>query len=287
METLDRPALERMIQEIYREQLKHLFDDPLRGPLMEEPFIGIASAADPFFQKFKTLIGPFHWTPQELIERVHPGARAVTVVSWCLPTALPVRQVNRRQPLFPAREWSYHRHFGEMINHGLRCGLTEALAERGIKTAAAQLDPENTTERREGAGWSSRWSERHTAFVCGLGTFGLSGGLITRKGKAHRLGSLVMDFELPPDPRPYGDDPFAWCLGTNGGTCRVCRDRCPVGSIGNTPAERNKDLCYNHDYGAILENGKKTLWWTGEFGCGLCQTGVPCEYRNPAGPREN
>ena len=286
MKVIDRPILEDLLKTLYQEQLKYLFDDEVRGPLMEEPFIGIASADDPFFERFKTLIGSFHWTPQELIERTHPGARAVSVVSWCLPTPLPVRQVNRRQPLYPSREWSYHRHFGEMINNGLRRRIVEVLAEGGIRAAVAHFDPENTTERREGAGWSSRWSERHTAYVCGLGTFGLSGGTISMRGIAHRLGSLVMDARLPPDTRPYGDDAFAWCLGVDGGSCRVCRSRCPVGSIGDSPAERNKDLCHQHDYGAISVNAGRTLWWTGEYGCGLCQTGVPCEFRNPRAGRK-
>ena len=37
---------------------------------------------------------------------------------------------------------------------------------------------------------ASTWSERHVAYVSGLGTFGLSGGLITAKGQAVRLGSV-------------------------------------------------------------------------------------------------
>lgn len=33
------------------------------------------------------------------------------------------------------------------------------------------------------ASFTSVWSERHVAYVCGLGTFGLSRGLITEKGQ--------------------------------------------------------------------------------------------------------
>ena len=32
------------------------------------------------------------------------------------------------------------------------------------------------------ASYTSNWSERHVAFVCGLGTFGLSRGSLQRKG---------------------------------------------------------------------------------------------------------
>lgn len=37
-------------------------------------------------------------------------------------------------------------------------------------------------------GFASSWSERHTAHFCGLGTFGVSDGLITSVGKAVRVG---------------------------------------------------------------------------------------------------
>ena len=39
-------------------------------------------------------------------------------------------------------------------------------------------------------GMASCWSERHAAFVSGLGTFGLCDGLITPVGKAMRCGSV-------------------------------------------------------------------------------------------------
>jgi len=51
--------------------------------------------------------------------------------------------------------------------------------------------------------------------------------------------------------------------------------------VGNSHAERNKDLCDRHDGFTIPEYGRKTYPWHGQYGCGLCQTGVPCEFRNP------
>ena len=40
--------------------------------------------------------------------------------------------------------------------------------------------------------YASNWSERHVAYVCGLGTFGCQ-GLITSKGLAGRFGSIITD----------------------------------------------------------------------------------------------
>jgi epoxyqueuosine reductase QueG len=136
-------------------------------------------------------------------------------------------------------------------------------------------------EKYPGIGISTRWSERHTAFVAGLGTFGLSGGLITMRGIAHRLGSVVTDLKLLPTPRPYGDDPFAWCLRTARSECGACISRCPVGSVGETIEERDKEACFQYYADTVGKQCKGVFGWKGIYGCGLCQTDVPCEDCNP------
>ena len=73
--------------------------------------------------------------------------------------------------------------------------------------------------------YASNWSERHVAYVCGLGTFGLSKGLITERGMAGRFGSIVTDAELAPTPRKYSD-PFEYCT-----KCGACQFRCPAKAI--------------------------------------------------------
>jgi hypothetical protein len=52
-------------------------------------------------------------------------------------------------------------------------------------------------------GFASSWSERHTAHVCGLGTFGVSDGLITPVGKAVRVGSVIVRKRFKSTPRSY------------------------------------------------------------------------------------
>ena len=115
------------------------------------------------------------------------------------------------------------------------------------------------------------------AFVAGAGTFGLSAGLITEHGVAIRLGSVVTTLELPADPRPYGDDPFAWCT-----RCGACIRRCPAHAIGPEFKDRDKPACARYAVEHVAKDREKTYGWLDRaLGCALCQTGVPCEFHRP------
>ena len=46
----------------------------------------------------------------------------------------------------------------------------------GFATMAPTQSPVYDVSVRHGVGMAARWSERHAAFVAGLGTFGISGG---------------------------------------------------------------------------------------------------------------
>ena len=257
------------------------FDDALGEAMFDGPTVAVAAADDAWFARFKEVIGPFYWSPQEALSLVAPQATARSVICWSLPVSSPARSTNRRETQVPSRAWAYVRTFGEELNSRMRHGMELRLRSLGFAAVAPAVVSQNTVAERPQVGISSCWSERHTAFVAGLGTFGLSGGLITRHGIAHRLGSVVTDAELPPTPRPYGDDPFAWCLRIAQGTCGVCISRCPVDSIGENVAARDKLACKRHYAGTIKAQCADVFGWEGTYGCGLCQTGVPCEDCNP------
>jgi epoxyqueuosine reductase QueG len=124
----------------------------------------------------------------------------------------------------------------------------------------------------------SNWSERHTAHACGLGTFGLCDGLITPVGKAIRIGSVVLRGRLGPTLRPYTryDE---YCSFKTKKTCGACIKRCPAGALSAMGHDKIKCSAYLDD---------KTAPYVGEYygfkgyGCGLCQTGVPCTSGIPA-----
>ncbi len=258
------------------------FDDTALGPMFDPPLVAVAAADDPWFARLKQVIGEFHWTPQEALALSGSGTRARSVICWCAPIAAAARQANRGQRSVPSRQWAYVRTFGEQFLTRVRHAVEDRLGGFGFAALAPHESPQNRIHDRPGVGRSACWSERHVAFVAGLGTFGISGGLITPRGVAHRLSSVVTEMELPPTPRPYGDDPFAWCLRSARGTCGECIERCPTTSIGPSVRERNKQACFQWTYEQVRgERGRALFGWDGAYGCGLCQTGVPCEDRNP------
>ena len=203
------------------------------------------------------------------------------MICWRLPISAAARRANRGETTLPARDWAWVRTFGEHLNTRLRHGMEARLRGLGFASVAPAVLRECDATTRPKVGISSRWSERHAAFVAGHGTFGLSGGLITRGGVAHRLGSVVTSALFPPTTRPYGEDPFAWCLRLSRGGCGACIRRCPAGSIGEGTSARDKGRCQDHTYNVVGRRGREVFGWEGVYGCGLCQTGVPCEERNP------
>ena len=270
-----------ILHELYLADDHKGFDDAPDVPLFDAPLVGVADADDPWFARLAEHVGPPYWTPAEALSQAGPEARARRVVCWAMPIAERARRTNRDETRTPSRDWVTVRMQGQRFIERLEDAFVARLAELGFSAVAPGRLGGNCATRREGIGWAPCWSHRHTAFVAGLGTFGISGGLITARGIAHRLASVVTDAEIAPTPRPYGDDPFAWCLKTANGTCGLCIDRCPAGSIGPAHADRDKDACKAHLDEVVRPWATETLNWKGAYGCGLCQTAVPCEFTNP------
>jgi epoxyqueuosine reductase QueG len=194
---------------------------------------------------------------------------------------LPQREItkadNRAEKFYPSERWVMARFPGEDFNIELRKHVVEQLGNEGIQAVAPILSPLWKIELSPKFGMASRWSERHAAHASGLGTFGLCDGLITARGKAHRVGTLVARLQIPPNPRPYRSHQ-EYCLFFSKGGCMACADRCPVGAI--TPEGHNKKVCWDHAGGTCAEYVKERFGFNG-YGCGLCQTGVPCESGIP------
>ncbi len=245
----------------------------------DEPLVGFAQAEDHIFREYKTIIGDFHLTPKEIFEAKYGKGsfKGGTVISWILPITENTRLSNRKQKDLPSREWGHTRYFGEAFNNKLREHIVSFLEEEGYRSVAPLLMEEFKTLKDPKVGLASTWSERHTAFAAGLGTFSLNDGLITRKGIAHRCGSVVVELSLNPDERPYAE-PYEYCLHYNSGKCSVCIKRCPVGAISEKGHDKNK--CSDYSYNEILPQVRE-MYGVKIAGCGLCQTKVPCENGIP------
>ncbi|MDR1946943.1 MAG: hypothetical protein LBQ51_07245 [Desulfovibrio sp.] len=245
-------------------------------PIFDAPVQAVASAGDPMFERLREpgVVGPCFRMPRAWL----PGARSV--ISFFLPFTEIVKKANRADADWPALEWLHARIEGQMLIAALCRRMEELLREAGHTALAPSLSSEfeswtgkkscRPDGGRQGDGapaFGSNWSERHVAHVCGLGTFGLSAGLITPKGMAGRFGSVLTDLELPPDAREY--DTFdAYCT-----RCGACVLRCPAGAVS---LEKGKDhvLC-----SAFLD--RTATAHKPRYGCGKCQTRVPCESAVP------
>jgi epoxyqueuosine reductase QueG len=130
-----------------------------------------------------------------------------------------------------------------------------------------------------GGGFLSSWSERHIAYAAGLGTFSLNDAMITEKGIAVKFVSIVTDMKLQPDVRTAKSHTEN-CLYLSNGTCGACIKRCPVGAISKEGHDQMK--CYAYVYGEASKQRAIAAGASAQgSGCGLCQSGVPCEYKNP------
>lgn len=254
-------------------------------PCFREPLVGVAAGDDALWAFFKKDIGEFFQSPEEAFAEAFPDAPApaarLRVISWVLPQTPGTLAAHKKEKEYPSLPWSRVRHFGEMVNDGLRSHVVEELAARGVRACAPVLLP--SFGRRTSAKYlfASSWSERHAAHVAGHGTFGLSDGLITRAGKAHRVGSVVAECALAPTPREYSGH-RDWCLFFAKGTCGACAKRCPAGSI-RTPEEggRDKQRCFDYIRGTTQHYVRDHQLGVEVSSCGLCQAGVPCSAGIP------
>jgi epoxyqueuosine reductase len=246
----------------------------------DEPLIGFASGDDPLFRQYKNIIGKFHYTPQEIFDLTFAKSKHrknLSVISWILPAAEDIRQSNRTEEKYPSLLWAHARHFGEQSNVKLRDHVVSLLQRKGYKAVAPMNSPHFRRLKSPRVGFASNWSERHIAYACGLGTFGLSDGLITAKGKAIRIGSVVTELPLKASKTIYPHR-LANCLYYYNKTCRTCAARCPAKAI--TAKGHDKDKCFEYSYGVIRRDKNKEYGVT-IAGCGLCQTRVPCEFEIP------
>ena len=249
-------------------------------PAWDDALVGFASGGDQIWQQYKEYVGPFHWTPWEVFNQHCPGesagAEELSVISWVLPQREAVRKANRRAKRYPSEEWARIRVYGEEFNVALRRHVVNSLKQVGHAAIAPMLVSNWTIVKSERFSYASSWSERHAAHAAGLGTFGLCDGLITARGKAMRVGSVVAKISVKPTPRPYSNH-RAYCLFFANGTCGKCMDRCPARAI--TKTGHDKEKCRQH-LARSREYVKKTYKFEG-YGCGLCQAGVPCEAGIP------
>ncbi len=257
---------------VFRETEGNRVDIPGIGEvvLYDEPLIGFASADDRLFEEYRRpeVIGENFYTPTQWL----PSAG--TVAAFFLPFTEAVRVSNRADKREPSLDWLYARIEGQTFINRFMDGLRRRLEGKGVDACVPGRDNRFGTLREptEENGLAdfhvnSRWSERHAAYACGLGTFGLSRGLITAKGMAGRFASVIVSEKWEASERPY-TGVYDYCI-----RCGACARNCPAGAI-SLETGKNNTLC---DVYATKLKEK----FAPRYGCGKCQVGVPCECMAP------
>jgi epoxyqueuosine reductase len=283
--SLTKKTIDRIIQEAYNDSpLNHFQKIGLpEEPMWQPPVIGCAAGSDDLFRFFQKDIGHFYWSPAEAFAKKHRVSASgdpiedkdLTVVSIGFAQTDATKKVQGEAEGMPSLRWFVTRGEWEAFVTDFCIRAVSGLEASGARAAAIDLMPDFSRMISPQYGFASNWSHRHTAYAAGLGTFGLSEGLITRSGKAMRFTSLILEAELPADERSYHTHQ-AWCSFYANGSCGDCMKRCPVNAI--TPEGHDKERC-----SAYLERLKKDigpeLVTRSHYvaGCGLCQSRIPCQ----------
>jgi ferredoxin len=227
--------------------------------IFDKPIFGYAFADDPLFAKLKEpqAIGPHVLLPSEWLS----GAK--TVISVFFPFTEQIRASNRKNDGEPSDEWLHGRIEGQAFLQQL-CAGTEAFLEKAAPSVCPLVDPRLHVDTER---FMSNWSERHTAYIAGLGTFGLSKGLITKKGVAGRFVSFITTLNFAPLKRQY-TGLYDYCV-----RCGGCVERCPATAITFENGKAHPPC------GEFLKKVKSKH--APHYGCGKCQAGVPCESARP------
>lgn len=218
------------------------------------PLVGFASANDPVFHELKSQQPEFFLLPTDILPK------AQTVVTFFLPFIKEVIESNKTGDR-PSHTWALAYDTTNKLLADISKGLCQWSEAEAVKAASFQPTYKFDTELV-----MAQWSHRHSAFACGLGTFGLNELIITPKGCGGRFGTVFLETALEPSSRGGVTHK---CLKDTG--CTFCMDRCPVQALSGTGFARH--ICYRH-----------LLDCTGDFPdlpsveiCGKCATG-PCAY---------
>jgi epoxyqueuosine reductase len=281
--------IEKAIKDYVAHSPNNRFNGFPDAPIWDEPLVGFADGGDPLYQEYKKIIGDFHVSPREVLERYIDSTgwcekkdlSRVSVISFVLPISKATRQSNRKEDAVHSLWWNRTRVQGHEFILRLSRHIAVLIEDMGYMAVVPELCSWwHTVDTPQGL--SSNWSQRHSAYAAGLGTFSLSDGFITPVGIAIRVGSIVSTLPVQASPRTYSGI-YGNCLFYNGGTCQRCIERCPAGAISEKGHDKHKCWAYLHSMPERLKQlGRDQDYGSKIMGCGLCQTKVPCENGIPA-----
>lgn len=196
----DRSVIENWILDYIRNYSKnHSIETKWR-----EPVIGVADAHDPLYQELKTIIGPEHALPSDIVS----GAESVIVYFVPFSEEIANSNIPREQN---SREWDYACIETNQMLDSLNQYLYEKITEKGYH--ASKLPATYNFDQKL---LTSDWSHRSSAYIAGIGTFGIHNMLITEQGCCGRIGSIITDWKIEPTKRSREE----FCLYKAKGSCK-------------------------------------------------------------------
>ena len=248
-------SLEKRIEEVIIKKLEELG----RGDLFRTPHVGFCAADDPGFEELRTIIGPWHYLPGDIL----PGAKSV--ISYYVPFTAEVAE-GPKNTQYSSVKWgeSYeiiNAHFGAISD-----AVIELLAAEGYRAekipATHTYDPETL---------KCKWSHRSAAVIAGLGSFGANKLVITEKGSAARFCTVITDAPLAPTGPYKGPE----CTYFRDGSCGLCFDICPAKALSEEAVD--KFTCRD-EMNLNEARIRETSHFAGSDTCGKCISICPFSY---------
>ena len=225
-----------------------------------EPVVAFAEAQDPLFCKMKGVVGPSHLLPSDLL----PDAKSV--ITYFIPFSRETVGSNAAAK-GTSKKWAQSYIETNQLIVDLNNALSDMLKKKGFRSAttppAHNFDQEKLV---------SNWSQKHVAYIAGLGKFGLHHMIITEKGCCGRIGSLVTNAKIEPTKKVHTE----FCLFKLNGSCGVCVEKCRPKALKTDHLD--KQTCYKE----CLRNAKIYTEMGLADVCGKCIVMVPCSFMNPA-----
>ena len=189
-----------------------------------EAIVAFVDVDDSEFEAIKNITHENHLLPKEWM----PEGK--TIVSYFIPFTKDLIEKNRNHA-YVAKEWAVAYIETNKLIKNINSRMSEKLKELEINTIW-QLPNVNYDKEK----LMSYWSQRHIAYIAGIGTFGMNNMLITDKGCSGRYGSFIIDRKIETDKKGRVEK----CLYKLNGSCGICMDMCPVQALAPNGFDRYK-----------------------------------------------
>lgn len=241
--------------------------------LWQRPLVGFADVRHPYIRSLRDIVHKEHQMPEQVL----PDASIV--IAYFVPFSRWMPETNCGNEL-ASPQWAQAYEETNAMFGRLNEYIINTVHKLGYEAATA---PEAEVFYREEV--MSHWSFRHFAYAAGLGTFGLNNMLITEKGCAGRVNTVVTDLDVEPD-EPKKEEA---CLFKRNGTCKACIGKCPSGALTETGFDREKcfQQClknaeiYTGFGNSYASEAGQEAEDSGSEVCGKCLVGLPCTYKIP------